>query len=202
MKARIIAALIGTAWVAFVVAGFAILADYERTPGAAATPPERWPDASALARAGDRPTLLLVAHPHCPCTRATMSELAVILSDAERRPDTHVVFVVPADARPGWEESGTWHRAQELGAHVHVDRGGVEAARFDAATSGQTLLYREDGTLVFRGGITAARGHAGDNVGRRAVLALLRHDAAGTEMTQVYGCPVDDEEGGGSAWNR
>ena len=46
-------------------------------------------------------------------------------------------------------------------------------ARFGSATSGQTLLYDGDGALRFSGGITGSRSHAGDNAGRRSLVALL-----------------------------
>ena len=53
------------------------------------------------------------------------------------------------------------------------DDDGAEARRFGAETSGQTLLYDEHGALLFSGGITGARGHAGDNAGRASLVALL-----------------------------
>ncbi len=56
------------------------------------------------------------------------------------------------------------------------DADGREARHFGAATSGQTLLYDERGTLVFSGGITGARAHAGDNVGRQSLVALLNRE--------------------------
>jgi hypothetical protein len=61
-------------------------------------------------------------------------------------------------------------------------------------TSGQVLLYDVSGRLVFRGGITAGRGHAGDNVGRDNVVAFLLHDTVPAESTPVFGCSIDDAE--------
>ena len=44
--------------------------------------------------------------------------------------------------------------------------------------------------LTFSGGITAARGHQGDNDGRRSVLASLAGTATGLPMTPVFGCYI------------
>ena len=68
------------------------------------------------------------------------------------------------------------------------DDNGVEAARFGAVTSGQTVLYDEDGALLFTGGITGARGHSGDNAGRASVVALFESRTGRTSWTSVFGC--------------
>lgn len=54
------------------------------------------------------------------------------------------------------------------------DRDGAELSRFGFRTSGDTRLYAPDGALVFHGGITASRGHEGDNPGQSAVLAAVQ----------------------------
>jgi hypothetical protein len=52
------------------------------------------------------------------------------------------------------------------------------------------VLYDSAGNLLFRGGITSARGHAGDNAGRAAVVSLLTSDEAEGRDTPVFGCPL------------
>jgi len=71
---------------------------------------------------------------------------------------------------------------------IMVDRDGVEAKRFHGYTSGQTLVYDANGRLLYNGGLTAARGHEGDNAGRRAVIALLNGEARGPLVHNVFGC--------------
>ena len=84
-----------------------------------------------------------------------------------------------------------WRRAAAIkGVTVVQDSEGVEAERFHAATSGYTLLYGSDGRLLFSGGITGARGHAGDNAGRSAIAALLTAEGAPTGTTPVFGCSL------------
>jgi hypothetical protein len=85
------------------------------------------------------------------------------------------------------------------------DEDGAEAARFGAATSGQVLVYGRDGALVFSGGITAARGHFGDNEGSKAIAHFVADPRPAAEVrerspadasagnlarTPVFGCPI------------
>ena len=71
------------AWAAVVSGGFAVLMRYKSTPGEAHRPPAQWPRESRLQRAsGQRATLVLFAHPECPCTRASVTELARLVAGA------------------------------------------------------------------------------------------------------------------------
>jgi hypothetical protein len=99
--------------------------------------------------------------------------------------------MTPKRFRDGWEQTDLWRQAAALpGVTVVRDDEGLEAQHFGAATSGQTLLYDERGTLVFSGGITGARAHAGDNVGRQTLVALLNRQPAMRRGTSVFGCPL------------
>src|SRR5689334_12153127 len=55
-----------------VAVGVGCLWRFENTPGPSPSPTREWPDASRVHLASDRFTLVLFAHPHCPCTRATI----------------------------------------------------------------------------------------------------------------------------------
>jgi hypothetical protein len=102
-----------------------------------------------------------------------------------------VLFVKPSDFPDGWEKTDLLAGAAAIpGVTVVRDDEGVEAGRFRAATSGQTMLYDAAGKLLFSGGITSARGHEGDNAGRAAVVSLLTTGEAGREGTPVFGCPL------------
>jgi hypothetical protein len=183
------AALVAS-WLAAVAAAGWLLFAEQAAPGEAAAPPGRWPADSRLSREPDRPALVLFAHPHCPCARASLEELAWVLARAGGRADAWVVLVLPPGAPAGWERGGLWDLT---GARVATDPDGAEARRFGAATSGQVLVYGRDGRLAFRGGITAARGHQGANPGRAAALEAL---GGGTTVreTPVFGCPLWGED--------
>ena len=164
---------------------------YDNAPGAAAHAPAAWPERTSLVRADDRPTLVLLAHPQCDCTRATLGELAEVLARSPQPPKTYVLFLRPTLFDAGWEQTSLWRAARSLpNVTVLRDDDGAEARRFGAETSGQTLLYDERGTLAFSGGITGARGHAGDNAGRASLLALINRSDADRRGSSVFGCPL------------
>jgi hypothetical protein len=179
-----------------VCAGTGFLWSYERTPGAAAAALRQWPADSPVRRDADRATLVMLAHPHCPCTRASLGELARLMAQARGHVTAYVLFVKPSGFPDGWEQTDLLASAAAIpGVTVVRDDEGVEAGRFRAATSGQTMLYDAEGRLLFSGGITGGRGHEGDNAGRAAVVSLLDAGGAGRSETPVFGCPLFAREG-------
>jgi hypothetical protein len=171
--------------------GLVFLWDYENAPGPTSTPPTRWPPDSHIRLAAGQATLIMLAHPRCPCTRASVGELARLMTQAQGRVTAYVLFVKPAGASGGWEKTDLWQSAASIpGVNIIVDDGGVEAQRFRAVTSGQTILYDAEGRLLFSGGITGSRGHSGDNVGRSAIVSLLNSREAERTETFVFGCPL------------
>lgn len=181
-------------WLALVGAGSAVLLDYGLTPGAADAAPRQWPPSSALTLNRTEGTLVMMVHPHCPCSRASLSELLALMTMAAGKVKADVLFVRPPGVARGWERTDLWRQAAAIPAVTVIsDDGGREAARFGAATSGQTMLYDRRGALEFSGGITAARGRYGDNAGSIAIAALLSGTKDGTSArarTPVYGCPL------------
>ena len=57
-----------------------------------------------------------MAHPHCPCTRATLGELAVLMARVQKRVNAVVVFVVPNGVPEKWEETDLWRNAAQIAA--------------------------------------------------------------------------------------
>lgn len=187
---RIIHITVCAVWVLMIGVGLAVLWSYENTPGTAATPPAQWPHDSSIHLATDHPTLVMLAHPHCPCTRASIGELARLMTQAQGRVTAYALFVKPAGSSEEWEKTDLWQSAASIpGVSVIIDDG-IEAQRFHAATSGQTVLYDPEGRLLFSGGITGSRGHSGDNVGRGAIVSLLNSGEAERTETSVFGCPL------------
>jgi hypothetical protein len=184
---------IGALWLALVLGGMLALGRYKSTAGEVAHAPAAWPKGTTLPRAAGRPTLLMFAHPFCPCTRASMAELARLMTKANGALDAHVVFVRPDGASGTWEDTELWDSARAIpGVTAHLDANAQEAERFASLTSGQVLLYSVNGELQFEGGITPARGHEGDNAGVERVLALAGGADAGLTDTPVFGCPLHD----------
>ena len=181
-------------WLLVVGAGMSVIWGYENTPGVAAKPPNSWPVDSRIRRAPDEFTLVMLAHPHCPCTRASISELASLMAHSRGRLTAYVLFLKPAGFSEDWEKTDLWRSAASIpGVTPVIDDEGAEARRFRAATSGQTMLYGAGGDLLFSGGITMARGHAGDNAGESAILSLVNSGVAEQTETPAFGCPLFDK---------
>ena len=188
-------AVIGVLWGIGIVLGMAALFVYSSSPGRAADAPARWPDGVTLERADDGMTLVVVAHPHCSCTRATISELAGLMSRLDGRVQAYVLFVLVDGAEEGWERTDLYRSASIIdGVTVVTDEGGEQARRFGAWTSGQTYLFDRDGALAFHGGITPTRSHVGDSVGRRRILQLVRGEGVERDRSSVFGCSLDEAE--------
>jgi hypothetical protein len=180
-------------WLGTLSGSTALVWRYMSTPGRAAEAPAAWPSGTRISRTGGRFTLVMLAHPHCPCTRASIAELRTVMGGAGQGLDAHVLFLEPADRPRSWTRTDLWTNAAAIpGVAVSGDPGGVEAGRFGATTSGQTLLFDPNGSLLFAGGITGARGHEGDSSGRRRLLALLRGASPDRRDSPVFGCSLVD----------
>lgn len=173
-------------WIVAIGYGFSTLWRFSYTPGPAAEAAGIWP--STLPRDASQPTLVVVLHPECACSQATLGELARIVTHAAVPLRVLVLFGDESDDRT-LERGALWRSAKAIpGITAIVDRDGEQARRLGANVSGQTFLFDRDGHLIFSGGITAARGHAGDNDGAAAVLEALTNGHAPLSMTPVFGC--------------
>lgn len=189
-KGLIAAALV---WGVVVAAGMIVLWNHSLEAGVAGRPPGTWPVASRLSRRPGVPTLVVLAHPQCPCSRATIGELARLMVGAQDKVDVHVVFAKPAGVDEGWAHTDLWDSAGAIpGVLVSSDDDEREAHLFGGATSGQTMLYDGEGQLRFSGGITSARGHAGDNDGSSALTEILVGGTSALDTTPVFGCPLEE----------
>ena len=171
--------------------GMRVLFQYETTPGRLGPVASNWPSVSVVPRQNDKPTLLMMAHPHCPCTRASIAQLAQVMAHSASRANAYVLFVKPPGTGADWDHTDLRRSAAAIpGVTVLTDENGIEAARFGVETSGHTLVFDREGKLVFSGGITASRGHAGSNAGESAVVAALNQRPFDLPKTPVFGCSL------------
>ena len=183
--------VIGLAWFTVIVSATFVMVAYANSPGTAGSAPENWPASSPVPRDARHSTLVMFIHPHCPCSRASIGELALLMAHSQGLVNAHVFFLKPAEMPEDWVLTDTWREAAAIpGVSVHRDDAGSEARLFHVETSGDLVLYNAKGKLAFHGGITAARGHSGDNAGRSAVQALLLQEPPGTNHTPVFGCSL------------
>jgi hypothetical protein len=184
-------AFLGVAWLVSVVFGLRILLNYESAPGVVGVVPQTWPSASGIQLSPNRPTLVMLAHPHCPCTRASVGELAQIMAHVQGKVDAYVLFYKPKESGADWDDTDLRKSAAAIpGVTTLSDVDGLEARRLGAETSGHTLLFGRDQRLLFSGGITQSRGHAGDNAGENAILSLVNNQHAARRKTFVFGCSL------------
>jgi len=180
-------------WAVAVIGGEVVMWSYQLTPGAEPAPaPAAWPgDATIPAHAG-RPLLLMVAHPKCACTRASLNELRRLVARFEalpRQPELYLSLIVPEGAGADWVDGPVLRNATSISAlNVVLDPGGRFARRLGATTSGHVLVYGGDGALLFSGGITAARAHEGDAAGQDAIVRALYGKNPPLRRSSVFGC--------------
>jgi hypothetical protein len=181
-------------WCLAVASGMGWLWKYAATPGSATDPPPEWPSASRVERTPHKATLVMLAHPQCSCTAASLGELELLMARVHDLASAHVLFVRPAAVPDGWDATSLWQKAARIpGVTVSWDVEASEAHRFGAMTSGQTVVYDAAGRLLFHGGITGARGHRGDNLGRARIVTLLTRGDADRRESFVYGCALEDD---------
>src|SRR5215467_5084209 len=101
-------------WVAAVGFGMRTLVRYEITPGTLADAGQTWPAGSTLKRTSGQPTLVVLAHPQCVCTRACLSELNVVMQRFHGRLTAYVLYVQPHDMPESWAKSDSWRSAQDI----------------------------------------------------------------------------------------
>jgi hypothetical protein len=162
-------------------------------PGASGNPKSIWPEGSGLQRNLGGYTLVVALHPECPCSQATLEELDSIVAQCPGRLAVRILCLPYDRLAEPVERSRIWLRARQIsGVTLVKDSQGVEVRRFAAETSGETRLYGPAGNLLFHGGITASRGHVGDNPGQAAILDFVRHgvQAQAPVSTPVFGCAL------------
>jgi hypothetical protein len=193
MVVRVLPIQVGlcAAWLLAAVAGFVVILNYQNTSGRVGITPQHWPSRAQIALDHNRDTLIMFAHPQCPCTRASLEELNRLLARSQGRVAAQVLFFKPGKFSGDWTRADLWRNAADIpGVAVHEDLDGAQARLFGAETSGYVLLYDTHGQLLFRGGITGSRGHAGDNAGENAIVSLLTGQDVSLKQTQVFGCSL------------
>jgi len=202
-------------WGVLGTSGLVALSARGATVGRSAVAPQELPVGAELTsrfRTAGRATLVVVAHPACPCTRATfraLERLRGTIPFGRQSADGLDVVVLFAGSRAGAsalaDRVAGELRAQARdipGVRIIDDPGGVAASRLGARTSGTVLFYDRSGSLRFNGGITPGRGHEGDSHGADALRALLQGETAAgaagatstTHAAPVFGCELADRD--------
>ncbi len=178
-------------WLFIVVFGLWQVFRYDNRPGMAAPAPVRWPKTISVKQNSHLASLIMVIHPHCPCSRASLAELSQLMARSQSHLNATVVFVQYPGVTQKWVQTDTWRQAGAIpGVRVLSDFNGKIAHQLRAQTSGQTYLYDGQGHLLFSGGLTGERGMEGDNAGLSAILSVVHGQSSSRTHTPVFGCPL------------
>jgi hypothetical protein len=186
------AVLLFLIWLTMIGTGYLLLAAYHARPGPPGSPARRWPEESPIGLDPTRPTLLIFLHPRCPCSGASVAELASISACFGDRFAAHAILYRPDGPAEGWDkaEGSATDEVSIPGLRRWIDHGGRLARQFGVETSGHILLFEPAGTLLFSGGITASRGHRGENLGLDALVARIEREETGPRLSPIFGCPM------------
>src|SRR5437764_1303219 len=89
-------------WLLTIGAGGLATYRYQATPGRIGRACARWPADAFIPLDPKKMTLIMFAHPKCPCTRASVEELNRILARTEGTVVAHVVFMKPEEVAADW----------------------------------------------------------------------------------------------------
>src|SRR5205814_2100324 len=111
---------------------------FETFGGSPSQPGTDWPKDASIALDRTRPTLLMFAHPRCPCTRASLEELKTVLSSCRGKVVANVFFLSPSRTPSVWTLTESWREATTIpGLTVRYDTDGCLSGLFGAETSGE-----------------------------------------------------------------
>ena len=180
-------------WVLAVGFGLHALLSYKGKAGNPGQPPLTWPSNTLVSSPLHKPLLVMFAHPRCPCTKASLGELEQLVARAQNQFDATIAFYTPRGGSKAWSSTALVGEARSIpGVRINFDTNGNLAKLFGIETSGHTLFYGANGKLLFSGGITASRGHLGDNTGFAAVQRIITNHSSPLARTNtpVFGCEL------------
>ena len=149
---------------------------------------EQWPQGSKLTSIKG-PQLVMFLHPGCACSKASLAELGRLIALAPEL-SVQLVFMRTPKLEKLFKENPLISKAKTLPrTEIIFDEQGEEAKVFGAETSGHSFFYNEKSELVFNGGLTMARGHEGESVGKDSILAYFKGQKSIKDST-VFGCDI------------
>lgn len=190
-KTKLAVLLLIIFWLTAVGYGYTAIIHYGLKPSSHQLQLQTWPSESKLRLDPKLNTMLVFVHPKCPCSRATLAELDRLLLSSNNRLKVITVFIKPEPKDDKWLQTDLWQKAGALaGVERHIDLANREAKLFQATSSGEVYLFNTNGQLLYHGGITAGRGHEGDNVGRTVISQYLRTGTIKEHQGYAYGCSL------------
>jgi len=172
-------------WLLAMAIVFCTVYAHKYTAGYSGQPLARRTDES-LKDKSTAPQLIMFIHPNCPCANVSIKHFAKLVDILKLQAVIYICAEIKTDSQ-------NWRSAEQIqGVKVILDSSSINAKKFGALTSGHVYLYSEDGKRLYDGGITAGRGHDGDNPGMKAILHLAKHPECNSVSMSVFGCHLAD----------
>lgn len=176
--------------------------DFSFTPGKSSQFKSDFPMQSTLSVIPSKYNLYVFIHPKCGCSVATLDNLKSLAHKQSYLSDLmqiHVILYDPSESPKDWLDSQTVKDIQSWASQYPVivkhDKSLQEFKLFDAQTSGQSFLFDQNRRLVFSGGLTEERGHAGPSSSVNYILSVLSNKQSSTNQrlpaaftTDTFGC--------------
>src|SRR5690242_3434670 len=116
--------LLASCWTLGIGVSIALLGRYEFTSGENPEELTHWPARLPIVFDPQKLNLIVAAHPHCPCSRISLSELKLALNKAVPTA-IHLVYYRPSSSSAEWSQSDLVTASADLtGARVHFDGDG------------------------------------------------------------------------------
>src|SRR4051812_23804728 len=115
-------------WCGLAAFGYAILLRYSFANGNASPAPRIIPSSLAASSPPGRPQLFVALHPRCPCSRATVRELAKILTRTAFTAQTTVLMYRPEKETDSWMEGPLLRECRRMNCQIRADPKGALAA--------------------------------------------------------------------------
>ena len=182
--------ILSVLWSIALLCGFILIAWYTNRAGEASFPPRSLSKTMPISL-NQQYQLLMFIHPKCACSRSSIRELERLISRCPDSISCTFFCYLPSKKASQWSNSDIIKSTRSIpDSKTIYDIDGMWAKKFDAKTSGQVLLYDSAGMLLFSGGITAGRGHEGENTGRSFITNVVRNNSNESMQCPVFGCPI------------
>ena len=186
---------IHASWIVSIMVSLGILTWYKFTPGEQVEIAGQWPKEASHLQTPGSANLVMFVHPECPCSLASMDELARLLPIIADHIAIKVVFrELTGQYGRQLSEHALWKKAKTL-PHVQllIDPGQKLENSFQAKTSGQTYLFDKEGRKIFQGGLTPLRGHTGETQASSFIKQWSRQQTISRSISSsVFGCPMQE----------
>ena len=175
-------------WLLLIATCVYMLLDHSYQPAQTNASVAAWPTNSRLSRNSSGIQLVMFAHPCCPCTAASLNELDRLVREIPDGTIATIAFNIRGLSAEDLAHADNLKLLKDSEKLTLFYDDGSEADAFGATVSGELLAFDCSGRRLFRGGLTAARGHAGESVGRDVLQQIAGGQFLDACETPVYGC--------------